>query len=267
MDRLRDGLGDKYRVTWESAPESYQTGLGILWRRKLVSGVRAIATERPTSNSRPRAMLAECSLRGVADPLLLGIIHWKSRLPNPPDSPFSDAEERQNSARWLADLLGEYNHTPLAALIGDFNAEPFEPPFLDLGLRAGRHFGTALWRPQLLSHLYNTSWRYLPEPAPWEAAQAEGFKEPRPKTSFGTTQKLIFDQLLVSGRLLKGGPLQLRETSVRFHLDEKTCSYTRYGRLRVEKWRPGTQPGTFVGASDHLPLLAAFRIVRDGGST
>jgi hypothetical protein len=143
--------------------------------------------------------------------------------------------------------------------MGDFNAEPYEAPFSETALRAVRFFSTALWTCATPRYLYNTAWRHLPEPDLWETVEAnpETYKPSRPRTSFDRPPKL-YDQLLVSGRALRGGPITLIEGTVTYHIDVDTCGEN----LKPLRWnyQEGTMP---MGASDHFPLLSTFRINGD----
>lgn len=261
LDGIVRRLSPGYVVLWEPCARYNQSGLGVIWRPELISDLSRVDGECPSMLARPRTLVSDVRLRQTGHRFLFCVVHWKSRLQNPRGTPFSDAEERMNSARWLADLLGSHDRGNSTILIGDFNAEPIESPFFGAGLRASRHFGRAIWGGTASTHLYNTAWRFLCEPDYWENTQIEGFREKRPKTSFGRSEKLILDQLLVSGRLLKNGPLRLREASIRFHLDTDTAEFTKGGRIRAKSWHYEAITGSHSGASDHMPLLAEFELV------
>lgn len=163
-----------------------------------------------------------------------------------------DAADRKDSARWLGDLLST-THLSCAVVMGDFNAEPYESPFNQTGLRAVRFFSTTLWSQATPAYLYNTAWRFLPEPDYWESASQPGYRVPRPRGSFDSSPPVIFDQIMVSGRALRNGPITLVEDSVYYYTDPPAATQPN---LKPQRW----DSNSFVGASDHLPLVAKFTI-------
>jgi hypothetical protein len=110
------------------------------------------------------------------------------------------------------------------------------------------------------AHLYNTAWRFLTEPDWCEkiAADGDAYRASRSKTTFDAWQSesVVFDQLLVSRRALRGGPIALRESSVTYAFDDR-IGYLRDGHMRPRGW--SYDPGRPSGASDHFPLIATFR--------
>ncbi len=84
-------------------------------------------------------------------------------------------------------------------------------------------------------------------------------RPPQPTTTFDAFQaeSVIFDQLLVSQRALQGGPVTLQERSVAYVSDDR-ISYAQNGRMRPRRWT--YHAGTHLGASDHFPLIATFRV-------
>jgi hypothetical protein len=142
---------------------------------------------------------------------------------------------------------------------GDFNAEPFEEPFGDFGLRAVRHFSPDLWAQMAPACLYNTAWRFLCEPDPWEVVEAggEAYDAPRPMTTYADPSPVLLDQLLVSGRALRGGPITLLEQTVGYPCVGIAVPVTG-SHKRPARWTYADGRGS--GASDHFPLVATFRM-------
>ncbi len=269
-ERIFEKLGEaifgagRFQGIWEppgmSVGSNAQTGLGLLGRASLITGMRKVLVDRPLIAQRPRAVIVECDVQGVAESLLMIVTHWKSRRPG---TAISDADDRRQSADWLGDFLSRRDRTTSTVVMGDFNAEPFETPFSELRLRAGRTFSRALWSNATPAYLYNTGWKFLTEPSHWEDAAKTGYVEPRPKSSHGETGVQLFDHVMVSGRLLKHGPFRLRESSVCFHCEiGVNARRTRDGVLHPLRWQErevGSQE--FIGCSDHFPVLACFDLV------
>jgi endonuclease/exonuclease/phosphatase family metal-dependent hydrolase len=260
LDMLAANLQGNYLTVWEPPALDTQTGLALLARDAAFAQLQTIAAQRPVVDARPRSLVVRCDLLRKPQPIVVVVNHWKSRMPAEVSAQFRDADDRRESARWLGDLLANSQPETCAIVLGDFNAEPWEPPFNEVGLRSVRFFSTALYASATPAYLYNTAWRLLTEPDYWEVASQPHYQEPRPKTSHGEGKWLIFDQLMVSGRALRNGPIELVEKTVEYHCqDQVTSRRTNRGALRPLPWR--TAPGGgFVGTSDHFPLLAVFRL-------
>jgi endonuclease/exonuclease/phosphatase family metal-dependent hydrolase len=229
------------------------TGLAVIARTELVSDLARVAEYRPTMYARPRCLVLSVSLAGKEEPVLFAIVHFKSRMP----SELNDKDDRLFTARWLGDLLAKQEKRTCAVVIGDFNAEPFESPFNDVSLRASRTFSGALWTRATPAHLYNTAWRFLAEPEFWEHTQIGGYQQSRPATTFDCSPPVIFDQLLVSARALKGGPIRLQEQSVQYPCRPPLGTVNRNGKHSPDRWQYES-PGNYTGVSDHFPLFAVF---------
>ena len=223
LDAIRSLLIGDFVYLWEPPGLSTQTGIGVLARMPPCAHLELVDTQRPTIASRPRIMLARVTLAAIAEPFLLAV------------------EDR----------------TTTAVIVGDFNAEPYEAPFKEVGLRSRRHFSSALWSRATPAYLYNTAWRSMTEPRLWEETNVSGYEEPRPKTSHDDSPGVIYDQLLVSGRALRNGPITLRECTVEYHWNTVIAIRKSTGVLRPHRWSY-TDAVTFAGASDHFPLLATF---------
>jgi len=256
FESIRAALNGTYLALWEGPGQENQTGIGLLARSPTCTDLEHLAVDRPTITSRPRCLLARITLAGVDEPFLLAVNHWKSRLKS---GGVDDAADRMESSRWLGDLLAAEDRTTAVVVIGDFNAEPFEAPFNELGIRGKRHFSSALWTGGTPAYLYNTAWRAMTEPALWEETNVPDYEESRPKTSHDDSPGVIYDQLLVSGRVLKHGPITLHERLIGYHHNDDIAYRTGNGVLRPQRWTYANH-ATFAGASDHFPLLATFRI-------
>jgi endonuclease/exonuclease/phosphatase family metal-dependent hydrolase len=258
LARIQGALSADYLPLWSEPGMSDQTGLALLGRQGAVSDLELVDEQRPTMLSRPRCLLARCALAHAAEPVLVGLNHWKSRMKH---GNVDDEAERRETARWLGDYLASSTRDTCVIVMGDFNAEPFEGPFREVGLRGVRFFSTALWSGATPAYLYNTAWRFLCEAAPWERARQDDYSEPRPKMTHDSSPPVVWDQLLVSARALRGGPVELREATVSYHCDSVTSRRTTRGTpkgvLKPARWEY-RGAGDYSGASDHFPLVAVF---------
>lgn len=250
LDLVRRLNGPYIRI-WADAGTNDQTGLGLIARESRFLDLTLIDTQRPSVASRPRCIIVRCQLIGEAEPFLAVVNHWKSRLG---PTAIHNADRLQ-TADWLGDYLANTSVETCVLVLGDFNAEPFEAPFSELRLRGRRTFSNALWSNSTPAYLYNTAWKIMTEPETWEVASQSGYVESRPKTTCGDSGATVFDQLLVSGRALRNGPLTLRERTLNlFHNHARTCRASSTGVLRPCKWDYVSDQGS----SDHFPLLATF---------
>ena len=251
---LMDRLDEDYIHCWENPGSPTQTGLGLIARRNRFVDLETLAVQRPSIAARPRSMIVRCQLQGSPEPVLVVVNHWKSNL----GSPDLNNADRLETADWLGEYLANDATEPCVLVIGDFNAEPYEPPFGELRLRGRRTFSNALWSNATPAYLYNTAWKFLTEPADWETASQPDYKEPRPKTTHGDSGAHIYDHLLVSGRALKNGPITLRESTLHLFQNPWTVQTTRTGILRPKAW--SYSPEDFSGSSDHFPVLCSFLV-------
>jgi hypothetical protein len=170
-----------------------------------------------------------------------------------------DWQDRLDAADWLGRRLGLASAMQCVIVMGDFNCEPTERPFNTLQLRGTRHASTAIKSAKAAATLYNSAWRYVAEPDPWQHPRPVGFRASRPRTTCGTGS-VIFDQLLVSKDALLGRPLALRESTLTYSHDPRVFRYNRNGHIKPMGWSEAKN-GRFTGASDHLPLLATFAVL------
>ena len=252
--QLTSRLSNRYFRHWRSGNSQGQTGLGLLVNQDVFRDSNILDVETPSLMSRPRSMIVKCVLKKNAEPILVVVNHWRSLMKYSSGS--TDREDRKRSARWLGDYLGRSDRHSCVLVFGDFNAEPFEPPFNETGLRSVRFFPTALWTRATPAYLYNTAWRHLPEPDFWEQTRQSGYQLSRPRTSHDSSPPVIFDQLMVASRALRNGPVTLEEQSVHFHIDQDTATA---GSLKPQRWEY-LSTNNYQGCSDHFPLVACFVI-------
>jgi len=255
LDDLRGQLGDRYLQLWWGAGARGKSGLGVLGRESVLAELAPVAAQERLELGRPRCVVARCSLHHVREPFLVSVNHWKSDLRADGTPPSSDRDE---SARWLRGCLDKHLDCTCAIVLGDFNAEPFARCFGPSYLRCERYFKRHMGRGGA-GDLYNTAWRFLPAPDYWEAGRQKGYRESRPKTTLETWPPVIYDQLIVSRRALRDGPIELREASVSVHHGHE--GHTSHGNLVPRGWVDGGSGGA-NGASDHFPLLAVFDVDR-----
>lgn len=254
-------LPEPYSLVWSPPPPGQlQTGLGLLVRRGVANHSRWVGEYRPSIGSRPRIMLAEVQLALPNAPTaLIAVNHWKSRM-NHAGSAMTPEQDRNETATWLGELLAKRDKYDPVIIMGDFNAEPWEPPFGEFRLRGKRTFSGALWSGSTPAYLYNTAWRFAAEPDFWENRLAAGntYRESRPKNTHTGSDSLL-DQLLVSRGLLRNGPLTLVEGSVQYVTAPPAGRHSNRGNLQPDRWAFNSQGGTGDGAADHFPLIAQFQ--------
>lgn len=265
LERLQRRLRGSYLPLFERCYDSNWTGLAVLARTDRFATLERLGAYRPYEMAMPRYLIARCCLDGVEEPIVLVVNHWRSRIVGDSVDAAAPAKERLKTAKELGRWLATSVDDTCVIVVGDFNAEPFEEIFGDFGLPSVRHFSARLWRGPAPSCLYNTAWRFLPEPDPWEVVEAggAGYQAHRPRTTFNASPPVIFDQLLVSGRALSGGPITLRETSIAYPCQELISWQTSSGYRRPAPWIHDTN--SKLGASDHFPVVARFRM--NGGKS
>lgn len=263
LERLEGRLRSRYVRLFAPSPRPDWTGLSVLARTDRFADVALIAAYQPWEFSMPRYLIARCELQEGGEPIVFVVNHWRSRTGRDDAARKRAADERSTTARQLGDWLAQSTNDTCVIVVGDFNAEPFEEPFGAFGLRSVRHFSPDLWRLPAPACLYNTAWSFLSEPDAWEVVEAGGatYEAPRPMTTLNASPPVVFDQLLVSGRALRGGPITLLEASVAYPCTGGLAVAAEGGHKRPAPWKYVTGRG--AGASDHFPLVATFR--RNGG--
>jgi endonuclease/exonuclease/phosphatase family metal-dependent hydrolase len=253
FDRLRAAIDPAWIGVWESPGTKSQTGLGLMADSTRVKGLEIIAVDRPSILSKPRAMIVECELNEL-DPLVVAVTHWKSRMQS---GGVDDNADRNESGRWLGEQLStRYSSAHCILVGGDFNAEPFEGPFLESALRAKRHHSSILHSQATAAYLYNTGWRCLAEPVHWEDTQVNGFVPTASITTHGNGAGLVFDHIMVSKRLLRGGPLRLKEATAK--IVASPAIRGPGAKIFPLKWKHDSVAGTTAGLSDHFPVVAVL---------
>jgi hypothetical protein len=231
---------------------SDQTGIVVMGDPSVVAAIDAVAADFGTGAGRPRALAVDVSFvrrRTNRDRLRLVACHWKSDLPFGSITPAAD---RAASGMWLRAHTSALGSTHPVLTIGDMNTEPFTP---EVGrfLQARRHYGSTR-----RGRLYNAMWSWLPEPDSYATTRAPGYAAGRPRTTFAGSPPRIIDHVMVSrALLLQGGPFQLDQASVAFHLDHETATRRpRSGDQVPYTWDVDPTTNAWVGSSDHFPLVA-----------
>ncbi len=237
FDALADDLAYDYLRIWEDSGTPQNTGLGLLLSRRLFAGAEVIDVHRPTVLARPRYIIVRCNLHTVAEASHSRRNQSLEESHAVVSGTIPHNADRLESADLLGQFLANRARATCVVVAGDFNSEPFEPPFGERRLRAHRSFSRAIWVSATPAYLYNCAWRWLPEPDVWEVASQLAYAEPRPKTTHGDSIPLVFDQIMVSGQVLRGGPLRLLEDTARVHFEEGTTATRRRGVLRPFSWR------------------------------
>jgi endonuclease/exonuclease/phosphatase family metal-dependent hydrolase len=147
--RLERRLRGRYLCLFEPSPHRDWTGLSVLARIDRFANVARVDAHQPWPDSMPRYLIARCELQEGGEPIVFVVNHWRSRTGGD-----AAARERRTTARALGDWLAESTDDTCVIVIGDFNAEPFEAPFGDFGLRSVRHFSPELWRGPAPACLY-----------------------------------------------------------------------------------------------------------------
>jgi hypothetical protein len=253
ISKLNTKVGAIYRHEWAAPVLSTTTGIAFLYRKGCISNVSIAAIEQ-TGQQRPRCLAIEFEVKssGHAPTATIKYIicHWKSRMSG-------GHADRQASGQWIQNAVAASGLRGSVVVVGDFNAEPFESPFNRKHMDASRFFV----RPSDTT-LYLSSWRYLAEPDLWNHTLDVGYQVSRPKTSHDGS-KVIFDQLAVSGSVLKGGPITLDETTLKFDWRDNDSNHTNRTKRVISPVRfsyDSNNTPVSTGYSDHFALLAEFII-------
>ena len=226
-NKLKPGF---YSTLWSGTTDPSQTGLMLCYNRNLVQHT-AMADDRTTRGAGQRCkwFAVELQLRvGSRAHFWLVLNHWKSQIGGEAQTDIS----RSNSASEVgAFFLGTARRSSEAMLlIGDFNCEPAANPFKKPAnqLRATRERAIVLRDRNRLAYFYNPMWRLHGEADDYETTQKAGYKPPRPPGTYCPINQrvgwLVLDQVMVSKRLLTGGPLRILESSLRIVESHARCS-------------------------------------------
>jgi len=219
-----------------------------------------LAVSYMPDTARPMATLDYVSPR---ERIRFYFCHWTARFR--PDS----EKWRQLAAQGLGGAVYDFLHSSShpterrhAVIVGDLNEEPFG--ILDDWLHTSRDRSRARSRehytdrPIRRVRLYNCTWRLLGERFPHQGATAE---RETAGTYYWREERTwhSFDQVIVSGGLLRSTPPLLDEMSLRvacgraeipenlFHSDGLPCKFA---------WENGKP----IGLSDHLPICGSIRL-------
>lgn len=253
-------LGGIYSGVWVDAVRDNQPGLGMLYRHAMMTATElTVYPDRQVianDELRPRYIAAEFTL--LARPLNFVIVvsHWKSNLGKRSDV----LDDRKSTARELGDFLLSRSAASIqpVILMGDFNADPFDPIFDEQRLRGRRSYATIRWWRNEMACLYNPCWRFLTPDVPYREGCKDGYLQERPQTSLASGEG-IYDQILVSKSLLSDERLVFREEDVSLYCDTVNSEHVGRGRKIPLRWSESWAHGS-RGVSDHFPILAKIRI-------
>ena len=230
--RLADQISPgKYTPVWAwpSAASIGQTGLVLFYDARVLS--RTQTAENSFGWLRPMWLAAEFQFLGGSKGVFWAVVnHWSSDYKT---DPLMANGFREDTATALADYYHQtMKKTSEAVLcIGDFNCEPGDRPFRGLIPKKPNVLRSLRERQQVLNAtklpvFYCPMWRPMVEPDSWEKAKIPGYTPPRSLGTYlsGATGWKMWDQCLVSPRLLRGGPAVLLEESLEFAEPIKQCS-------------------------------------------
>lgn len=220
----------RYQTLWSGSPMPQQTGVIVAYDPRIVQA-DATADDRATRGARERCKWFAVRFRirhGSTAPFWLVLNHWKSRM----GGEVTTEAARSNSAREIGEffLTTARNSSEAMVLIGDFNCEPGAAPFVKPAnsLRAVRERSTVFRDRNRLAYFYNPMWRLLGEADAYERTCTPGYYAPRPPgtfcPSFGNEGWITLDQIMVSKRLLIGGPIRFVESTLRVTQPLGQCS-------------------------------------------
>lgn len=224
-----------YRDVWAGDPDATHVSEMLLYDPAIVERTTTpVERYRPPQARRPFWLAAELQLRqGSRGVFWVVVNHWKSNL----RANILIADDRRKEI--AADLAEYYNtsaHISSTAMLmmGDFNCEPGDLPFRGLtrdsdqpnSLRSSReHLQVLNSRKQ--PAFYNPMWRVMGEPEPWDVAGHVGFVPPRHTGTYlggGASGWKMWDQIMVTKRLLRGGPARLVESRLAVAAPVDGCS-------------------------------------------
>lgn len=239
---LLAGMGlPGYSVLFQPSQAPNETGLSVAYDPGLfrpVPGSETTDLDLRRSNRRPRwfAVLFEI-MTGNGGVFWLVGNHWKSQT----GGQFATDQDRQESAYLLGDFFMSRARVQSEAmlLIGDFNCEPGDRPFYfqsqrllrgtarPNAIQCVRERGPVLRDRNRMAYFHNLMWRFMAESVTLKQAIATG-SAPTPGYHMGTHGPalngpagqpgwLMFDQVMASKRLLRGGPVTIDDGSVTIH--------------------------------------------------
>jgi endonuclease/exonuclease/phosphatase family metal-dependent hydrolase len=182
--------------------------------------------------------------------------HWNARAGENHER--YRAEVARFLERYLYDFVYDESTRDIrhVVVLGDFNTEPFG--LLEEWFDSSRSHLRSQSSPRYFDHdvrrvrLYNSSWRHLGE------AIAHDGRGDRPRAPAGTyyyesaNSWHTFDQILVSGSLLRRSFPSLMERAVRIVYDDELVDESGYPRPF------SFADGVATGISDHLPVVGSI---------
>jgi len=220
-----------YTSVWSGRPQRKNSmGLMVLYRCGMFKKQREWS-EPQSLTLRTRAMAV--LLGHVTDPteppksmVWFVVSHWEATFS---DTAVEDRRESwSNFSRFCR--KDAFEDTDALILVGDFNCEPWGPPFVNKArdvLEATRERRLVLEAKRGDSFLYNPMWRLAVEAAPYEDTLAAGYSERfhRLGTWVGAGKGWrMIDQLIVTRALLAGPFLKLQEATVSIVIAHLGCS-------------------------------------------
>ena len=226
------GMGlTNYRILFRASMAANETGLAIAYDMGLlrpVAGSETTDLDLRPSGRRPRwfAVLFEI-LAGNRGAFWLVANHWKSQM----SGQLATDADRQESAFLLGDFFLNRARAQSEAmlLIGDFNCEPGDRPFyiqsnrllrgaaIPTAIQCVRERALVLRERNRLAYFHNFMWRFMPEPTAVPIGHFMGTHGPALNALAGQAGWLMFDQVMASKRLLRGGTVRVDEGSVTIH--------------------------------------------------
>lgn len=223
--------------------------LGLLFDRGRLDAVDHLWVRARHAGNDVRAglvVLFKTTANATPGYFVVVLAHWRADMGDIADA----AARRSRAAQQLRGAICKQldanggGAVPHVLMLGDFNAEPFDPEFRE-------DLPTSRLRGFVQNHsrragtddlmLYNASWRVVGERYPWMGSTA-----PSLAGTYWTKQKLpttwrTFDQVLVSGSLLGTSGWVFREDELRIGVND-------------EVFEPAS--AKFLSPSmDHLPIF------------
>jgi hypothetical protein len=253
---LRNRICPSYEVYSLAFSDKLDLNIALLYNPAIGFGEEELLTfSNVPGSTRPMAIL---NLRRGENLIRFYVGHWTARFDE------GSEEWRRRSAVALSEavytflfqdaVVSESRHV---VVIGDFNEEPFG--LLESSLFAHRDRRRAQYPVHYTdktikrAYLYNCAWKLLGEqqfhPAPPSERSVAGSYYWRDKKVWRT-----FDQILVSGSLLRNEPPFLDESTVQLVSGVEAFPdnfLATDGLPQSFQWNHGTP----VGISDHLPLF------------
>ena len=228
------GLGPNITI---GARTRYSTGLLVLFNPTTIQRLREPLEHSPNVNTRAKWLGVPFKSKiGSGAEFWFVVNHWKSAV---------KVSEAQMFARQMESgvQIGEfYQRPPIrpTVLIGDFNCEPFDIPFLlqkvaqqsSTRFKGVRERNAAMGRSPNghggIAYFYNPMWRLLGDPEHWEASRVLGYTASRPTGTFLPMKRKTgwktLDQVLVSRQMLDGNQITLIESSAHIVSAYNQCS-------------------------------------------